>query len=34
MWGVKAVMALAILNLIFLFSEVGFNVLGVMLGWG
>jgi len=34
MWGVKLVMALAILNLCFLFSEVGFNVFGVMFGWG
>ena len=34
MWGVKLVMALAILNLIFLLSEVGFNVFGVMFGLG
>lgn len=31
-WGVKAVLFLAILNLIFLFSEIGLNVFGVMQG--
>lgn len=33
MWGIKLVMALAIVNLVFLFSEVSFNVFGVMLGF-
>ncbi len=32
MWGFKVVMGLAIVNLVFLFSEVAFNVLGVMFG--
>jgi hypothetical protein len=34
MWGVRIVLALAILNLIFLFSEVGINILGVMFELG
>ncbi len=34
MWNIKLVMGLAILNLIFLFSEIIFNVFGVMLGFG
>ncbi len=32
MSGVKIVMGLSIVNFIFLFSEIGFNVLGVMFG--
>lgn len=31
-WGVKAVLFLAIVNLVFLFAEIGLNVLGVMQG--
>lgn len=34
MQGFKIVMALAILNLVFLFAEVAFNVFGVMFGLG
>jgi len=34
MWNIKLVMGLAILNLIFLFAEIIFNVFGVMLGFG
>ncbi len=32
MWNIKLVMGLAMLNLIFLFSEIVFNIFGVMLG--
>lgn len=31
-WGVKAVLYLAIVNLIFLFGEIALNVFGVMQG--
>lgn len=30
--GVKIVLAVAVVNLIFLFAEIGLNVLGVMQG--
>ena len=32
MWNIKLVMGLAMLNLIFLFFEIVFNIFGVMLG--
>ena len=32
MWNIKLVIGLAMLNLIFLFSEIVFNIFGVMLG--
>lgn len=34
MWGVRLVIVFAVLNLMFLFGEVFFNIFGVMLGWG
>ena len=33
MWGVRLVIVLAGLNLMFLFAEVFFNIFGVMFGW-